>query len=415
MNPDGAAESLLPDTATYAREIRGWLLGRISKGGTAGAIAPVAADLNAVPRVLDWWVLEGKSYHGLERPLAWSWPEVAAEIRRLSSAWGAEWKLSESPAGEVDWPATAQARLGALRPVYVQRASTPGLTPEEAAALAGWRTWVARRWAGYVAAVGPPGLVPQDLPIEIGEPGDAEPLPDERRLQRWAHTARRSRWPLLRNVVAESLRATFEPEELDALPLPPKREDLFELVCATRIMRAVGGAGGVVRWLGTGTGEGGNRIGVPGVRGLYQHDVGAEVREAARHLGPLSEALERHRVVKGLPREIDLLFELDPPRRGFAGILLEAKSGGQDFADTVWQLGVYRAALRTKDPRPLLVWGVVERTSTPVDLTQALAGVTDRLQRGSADEDLWLFTTGDQIPEALALLGLVDGGPAPVS
>ncbi|MCK6680813.1 MAG: hypothetical protein L6R30_00160 [Thermoanaerobaculia bacterium] len=405
MNAEAPTAATLPDLASYAQEIRRWLLGRVSRGASAGAIAPAAADLEAVPRVLDWWVFEGKRYQGLDRPLASSWTEVAAEVRRLTSAWGPRWTTTESAAGEVDWPATVHAQLGALRPQYVLRASTPGLTPQEAAALDGWCAWVAQRWAGYVEAFGL-SEHPRTLPSEIGDASDVE-SPDVRRLQRWAHTARRSRWPLLRHVVAESLRCTFEMQELNALPLPPNRDALFELLCAKRVMQALGGAERGVRWLGSGPGEGGNRIGVSGVRGYYQHDVSEAVREAAGRLGEPGDALVRHRVIDGLPRRIDLLFQFDAPRRGLAGILLEAKSGEtQDLADTVWQLGVYRAALRTKNPEPLLVWGVAERTATPTDLAAALALVRDRLAGGDVGEDLWLFTTGDQISEALALLGL---------
>ena len=60
------------------------------------------------------------------------------------------------------------------------------------------------------------------------------------------------------------------------------------------------------------------------------------------------------------PRRFDALVTFDKPRAGFHGILLEAKSGAQSFADTVHQLKAYRAALKEQLPGPLLVWGVVE-------------------------------------------------------
>ncbi len=53
--------------------------------------------------------------------------------------------------------------------------------------------------------------------------------------------ARRSRWPLLREVVAETFRAAVEPESIDRLPLPSGRDALFELLCAVRILDSLAG------------------------------------------------------------------------------------------------------------------------------------------------------------------------------
>ncbi len=47
-------------------------------------------------------------------------------------------------------------------------------------------------------------------------------------------------------------------------------------------------------------------------------------------------ALSRHGVV--LPRKFDALIRFKVPRLGFHGLLLEAKSGGEKFGDTVYQL-----------------------------------------------------------------------------
>ena len=56
-------------------------------------------------------------------------------------------------------------------------------------------------------------------------------------LRQWAHVTRRSRWPLLRDVVAETLRTVFEPDALDHVPLPTDHATLFELLCLVRIAR----------------------------------------------------------------------------------------------------------------------------------------------------------------------------------
>ena len=73
----------------------------------------------------------------------------------------------------------------------------------------------------------------------------------------------------------------------------------------------------------------------------------AQFRFNPQHPGPCVSALERHGVV--LPRRFDALVRFDKPRAGFHGILLEAKSGAQSFADTDGPLSPATLGAETRD------------------------------------------------------------------
>jgi hypothetical protein len=106
-----------------------------------------------------------------------------------------------------------------------------------------------------------------------------------------------------------------------------------------------------------------------------------------------------------VPRHVDLLFRFRTTRRGFRGILLEAKSGQQDYWSAVPQLEVYRAALRAEEPGPMVVWGVTEREQGP---ESQLSSLDDHL----AENDRWVFSSASQIGEVLRTLGLAMGETA---
>jgi hypothetical protein len=388
----------------WSREIRGWLLGRLGKGLTTGE-SP-AAEANLHGRALAWWVFEGKRHRFLDGPLSLRTVEVDREIRRLDAVLSPEWSVEESPAAETDWVRTALRRPTDPVPRFVVRASSSGLTDLEREALHGWRRYTADLWRGYTAELGVPAGAPETLPWQPEE--EPEPV-SPRQLHRWAQAARRSRWPLLREVVAETFRAAVEPESIDRLPLPSGRESVFELLCVVRLLDALHGPGGQIRLLGDGEDLAGIRL--PGLTCRYQGWLGGE-RLSDEELGaPCVCALERHGVV--LPRRFDALVTFEKPRAGFHGILLEAKSGAQSFADTVHQLKAYRAALKEQLPGPLLVWGVVEgggdRTK-PFDR----AALRDAALTRREGDDFWLFTSEDEIRDALEALSVVpsaeDGG-----
>ena len=382
----------------WSREIRGWLLGRLGKGLTTGE-SP-AAEANLHGRALAWWVFEGKRHRFLDGPLSLRTVEVDREIRRLDAVLSPEWSVEESPAAETDWVRTALRRPTDPVPRFVVRASSSGLTDLEREALHGWRRYTADLWRGYTAELGVPAGAPETLPWQPEE--EPEPV-SPRQLHRWAQAARRSRWPLLREVVAETFRAAVEPESIDRLPLPSGRESVFELLCVVRLLDALHGPSGQIRLLGDGDDLAGIRL--PGLTCLYQGWLGGE-RLSDEELGaPCVSALERHGVV--LPRRFDALVTFEKPRAGFHGILLEAKSGAQSFADTVHQLKAYRAALREQLPGPLLVWGLVEGGG---DRTKVLD--VEALREAAAERkeghDLWLFTSEGEIRKALEGMGLVE-------
>src|SRR5262245_31567407 len=217
----------------YQAEIRRYLLGRLAKDRATGPSEGHVERL-VLSRWLDWWVFEGKRYRGRRKPLAYEWEAVHRQVRRLRDTHNPRWRSVQSPEGEVDWLATAVQCAGSGNVEYVCRTSQTGLNEDEANVLAGWCGWAARRWGEHTAILGRPTNASQNPPWNPERPDAGE----VGRLKRWAFLARRSRWPLLRSIVAESLRAVFEPQIIDQLPLPSDPATLFELVCLVRIMRA---------------------------------------------------------------------------------------------------------------------------------------------------------------------------------
>jgi hypothetical protein len=128
---------------------------------------------------------------------------------------------------------------------YICRASAAGLSTEEAGTLEGWRDWIGNRWRSYIKVVDAPTGAPNAVPWPIHDQNDL----DDRCLRKWAFVAARSRWPLLRNVVAETLRPLFEPQLVNQLPLPADPATLFELVCVVRILKSLESPQEIVRWL----------------------------------------------------------------------------------------------------------------------------------------------------------------------
>ena len=142
--------------------------------------------------------------------------------------------MEESPAAETDWVRTALRRPMDPLPRFVVRASSSGLTDLEREALHGWRRFTAGLWRDYTAELGVPAGAPETLPWQSEE--EPEPV-SLRQLHRWAQAARRSRWPLLREVVAETFRTAVEPESIDRLPLPSIISAMRFLRSASRMRR----------------------------------------------------------------------------------------------------------------------------------------------------------------------------------
>ncbi len=389
------------DEALWKRELLDWLLGRLSKQKSAGDIAPHTDNLVHRPIAL-WWMLEGKRYGFLDGAIAQNWPSVAAHVRSLLATYNADWRESERPLGEVDWTRTMTRAVGSTRPLYVSQASRAGLLDEERAALLGWAAWISDEWRQYAAEFALPDMsATSDLPKSGRDAGTP--------LQRWAHVARRSKWPFLRFVVAESLRVLLEPQELDQLPLPADRPTLFELLCLKRIAQSLVPDAARIRWL---TNSGDNEIQVGPLRCQFQRSLGRERVLAYGGYEPeLAEAIRSFDV--SVPARTDVWVRFGSPINGFEGILVEAKSGTQEYGAAVEQLRVYRNTIRAHSRGRLLVWGITE--------TGCLrAGGEELIRRqtsGVGCPDVWAFSGPDDVARVLAVCELagpraVDDHPA---
>lgn len=395
--------SRAPDaTKEWGREIRGWLVGRLGKSPTAGASPAVESTIAG--QVRDWWILDGKRHGLLGGTLIARAADADREARRLEAVLSPEWRVEDSPAAETDWSRTALLQPLEPSPRFVVRASSSGLTEGERQALCGWRQYTVQRWRVYVSQLDEDRDVgPRRLPWDRGESGEEI---TERQLHRWAHSARRSRWPFLREVVAETLRAALEPVSLDRLPLPSAPEALFELLCVVRLLDALAAGSYAPRlWINRKRDQFISKIEFPGFICRHQGWLGNGGLSDDVLGGPCVRAIERHGVI--LPRLCDVLVSFAEPRAGFHGILVEAKSGDQSFADTVHQLKAYLSALRKSGMAdgPFLVWGVVEGGGGRTKPFDADA-LRDAAKERAEGEDLWLFTSEEEIGEALTALGL---------
>jgi len=385
--------------AHYEQEIRDYLLGRLGKEHTTRKSIPVPADL-PIPRILSWWIFEGHHYQGLEHCLALELQRVHRQAIQLGATYNPHWRYVQAPEGDVDWVATAFASAISSFPEYVCKTSKAGLLPEERAALDGWLLWLGQLWASYVQEINPPAGAPQSVPWKSV---DAAP-PTSRQLQRWAYVAKRSRWPLLRNVIAETLRCLFEPRVLAALPLPSDYSTLFELVCIVRILRVLDPAPTEIRWLDRSVGKNTivTRLGTVNFQYTVEHSqilAGSPFDQAS------AEAVKRFGVP--VPERIDGLFRFNKPRDGLSGILLEAKSGSQGPDSTLFQLLCYRRALSSTGLTPLLVLGVTETDfDGPVD-----CGLPEK---GLGGSDIWAFSSLRNLEQTIAMWSdlFVDGLPS---
>jgi hypothetical protein len=383
--------------AGYEAEIRDYLLGRITKP-RAQVELPVQYDVELpTARILDWWIFEGKRYRGLDRPLALEWVRVHRAVQLLLASYNPRWRMASTPEGEVDWLATALTSAQTGVPEFVCRTTNVGLTEEEREALVGWLSWIASRWKEHVKVLGPPVGVPIGLPwMARREEEQWRP----RQLARWAHRARRSRWPLLRNIVAESLRAILEPQSVANLPITSDDAVLFELVCLVRVLGALDAKPDRIRWLDLESGQ--NIVSTPLLTCRYQHVFGRELVLKSGEFAPeVVAALERHDV--GIPSRADIVVDL-PSWSRYGHMVLEAKSGTQQYEAATFQLKCYRAALGST-PKPVVMWGVIEDEGSAGERL-ASVGADIASEAGSATRDLWLFSSAKDIQSLCGSLQL---------
>jgi hypothetical protein len=276
-----------------------------------------------------------------------------------------------------------------VRREYVVRSSSIGLDENEHAALSGWIGWVKEEWAQYAEYLG--------TECDIEWPGFAAgaepPFP---LLERWAHIAKRSRWPLLHGVVAESILPFLEPDELDRIPLPSDPATLFELLCLVRVARCLAPLPRELRWLSK---ETDNEIKLDGVRIYYQESLDHEAVLNTYSEAGLALAVKEFGV--GTPKIVDLAFDFDPARAGFKGIIIEAKSGTQKYKDTVPQLRTYQAARRRAPDSRYVVWGIVKEGVDAIP-----SKLNDWFASADQNSDVWVFSSADAIPTVLAACGV---------
>lgn len=379
----------------YAREIRAYLLGRLdARHDDAPVTGAVAREWPL--RWQDWWIFEGKRYAGFDESLARSWAVVAKHLERMHSVHSPRQQVVPSPEGEIDWLESGALSLTSGVRQYVARASGLGLVAEERAALDGWAGWISRRWGEYVRDLGQPAGVAAELPVPLrSKPGSTSPDT----LRRWAHIARRSRWPLLRNVVAETVRAVIELEEIDRLPLPTDLPTLFELACVVRVFRALHPSAKRIRWFDSS--DGNNTVVLPVLTCWFQRAVSSEQFVASEAVGAaMRRALGRHGVTA--TGQIDAWFHFAKPMNGFVGLLLECKSGAQGPRAALEQMHAYRESIRAEFPGPVLVLGVIEAEGPAQSGLPALQDET----RIPVREDVCAFCTLASLVPVLEAVGI---------
>jgi hypothetical protein len=374
----------------WAAEIRDYLLGRLSSKARIDTLEiPQKSELKHIP-VRRWWIFEGKQYTPLGGPIAANWDAIIRKAWQLERTFNPRLRLSDRPDCVVDWGYTLARGPRQVQSEFVVRSSGIGLNEDESAALHGWVDWISNEWLEYSHNIG------IEAPLDwygfrVNEAASATPA----RLRRWAHTARRSRWPLLRAVVAESLRPVLEPEELDRIPLPSERETLFELLCLVRIAKCVSPAPRELRWLNAETTD--NTIRLEGTTCCYQQSLDRDVVLAtSEYAGSLGSAVRAFDV--SIPRRIDLAFDFDTTWNGFDGLIVEAKSGSQGYDKTISQLRTYRAARSRRSGSRYLVWGIVEDPEGPDTTREHIATL---LEHANRTDDLWLFSSAAVIPVVL--------------
>ncbi|HWL85432.1 MAG TPA: hypothetical protein VNO21_06500 [Polyangiaceae bacterium] len=386
-------------TREYLDEIRAYLFGRLSKRRTREAIAPHRANNNTPDRILSWWIFEGKRYRCFDGPLAANWEYIKHEARRLLQVWSPEWREARIPEGEVDWTTSAILSLAGTGRVYRVRSTQNGLSDQEQRCLIRWMSWIRRQWHVYATQV-PAHLGMRDALPWNEEKGKPE---DNASLRNLAQVAAKSRWPLLRDVIAETLRHIHEPNTLfDAIPLPKKHAQAFQLLCMTRMLRVICPEPEHIRWIDPTSVEK-NTVVVQGCSYTHEHSLakGTALKSEALERG-LRDAMARHGV--HCPERIDGFLKFDTPLRGFTGILVEAKSGAEEFKDTVHQLRFYRAAMREIESGPLIIWGITEQRESPEQANRAYDELKRIMATRSLEDEVWVFSGADDVERITSLL-----------
>jgi hypothetical protein len=379
--------------AAWADEIRAYLLGRLSKAIDSKRIPRQHPEFLRSAPARRWWIFEGKRYGHLQGPLHLNFPTIQRQLSQLLTTFHPATRVSERPEANIDWARTLARgpRLG--KPEFVLQSSRVGISEDERVTVLGWWEWLRKEWEAYRKSVNLP-TAPVLAPLP--QAWATRPLQTERAaLRRWAHVARRSRWPVLRDVVAESLRVVLEPQALDQLPLPRDPAVLFELLVLVRVARTIAPSPEDVRWLDL---ETNNSVQIGELCLRVQKSFRKEdVLESAAYAPELARAITTFGVA--VPTRTDILVTLPGPGLGgIRNILIETKSGSRPFSHAVEQLRVYRAAHRQEGAtQRLLVWGVTETGAKMRDTQKQWL----RDECTCRDGDVWLFSTADDVEDVV--------------
>jgi hypothetical protein len=394
-NAQEICSNVVNDSAVSAWivEIRDYLLGRLSKHARPESLnTPQVTVLFHAP-IRRWWIFEGKKYAPLDGTLVAKADLVGRMAKRVLETFNPRFRLSERPDGIVDWGQTFSRGLNAVGREYVIASSGVGLNEQERDALSGWVRWIKQEWEIYANTF----QLEKSVEWPNLDATTCDSFPSDR-LDRWARVARRSRWPLLNGVVAESLRPCFEPDELKRIPLPTDRATLFELLCLVRIAKCISSAPGQIRWL---LAEEDNELKLDNARILFQRSLPRE-DVLNTYDCDLVRAIEHFGV--SIPKRVDLIVEFERDRAGFAGLIAEAKSGSQAYHDALPQLKTYRSALRRKQGGRYLLWGIVE--NAPIQEHDALLHLQQHFSREYLGSDAWVFSSADAIEQVLTCVGI---------
>lgn len=380
----------------YTKEIREYLIGRlVPKHGTDDLNRNIVTTIQYP--ILPWWIFEGNRYKGYPEPLYRSWDQINRQINLLLSTYNPRWQGISLPEGEIDWVATAFKTVTNIVPEFVCKTSKVGLSENEKIALFGWIKWISELWSNYLNSL-KLEYKPTDLFKDCIDSSHDLIDTNSRNLINWASTAKRSRWPLMRNVVAESLRCTFEPVFISRLPLPKTESEIFELLCMVRILKTLKETPSAISWVDLRGGN--NTCRIPGATYHYQYKF--KPLNSSAFSDELSDAVRIQNVK--IPKLADGYLEFDTCCNGFRGILVEAKSGqNRESGDTVYQLKSLLSAIRKeKNGGKFIILGIVEDSDKENNLKCYMEFISN--QSNAVEKDIWCFLKVYEIEKFIKMI-----------